>query len=514
MRTVRRISQVAFLLLFIILIVRTTTPLESVIPVDLFMRSSALAALSSMLAGREFIVRFAPAGVMVVVALLCGRVFCGWACPFGTTLDLGDRLLGRVRERRERNRDRTRRTPVHGTKYVILAVALTSAVFGVQTAGWVDPLSIATRTYTMVIHPYVNFLADTVLVAMTNIRPIESVAVPLDDMVRPELVMFEQPMFAYHWLTLALFVAIVALGSVERRYWCRHLCPLGALYDLLGRWAVLRRHVKDGCTHCNACVRACKMNAIEEGGESTRRGECVQCFTCNAVCPVEVSKFRWTTGRWTQSANEIDLTRRGLLASILGGLAAVPLTRLNFSRARSRLHLVRPPGVYDEQTFLAKCVRCGECMKVCVTNGLNPVVAEAGLDGMFTPRLVPRLGYCEYNCTLCGEVCPSGAIPRLFSVDEKHEVVLGTAFFDRNRCIPWAENRDCAVCEENCPVPDKAIVMRPEQVIDPVTGESREIERPYVITDLCVGCGICENKCPLPGEAGIRVGPRRREGPA
>ena len=184
------------------------------------------------------------------------------------------------------------------------------------------------------------------------------------------------------------------------------------------------------------------------------------------------------------------------------------MARINFRGARSQLHLIRPPGASDERVFLEKCVRCGECMKVCVTNGLHPTLWESGLEGVFTPRLVPRIGYCEYNCTLCGQVCPSGALPEL-TLEQKHETVLGTAFFDRNRCIPWAENRTCAVCEENCPVPDKSIILRPENVIDPITGESVVIQRPHVVIERCVGCGMCESKCPLPGESAVRVGPRR-----
>ena len=147
-------------------------------------------------------------------------------------------------------------------------------------------------------------------------------------------------------------------------------------------------------------------------------------------------------------------------------------------------------------------------MKVCIKNAIHPTMLEAGVEGFWTPYLKMQLGYCEYNCTLCGQVCPSGAIPEL-SLEEKHETVLGTAFIDRNRCIPWAQNRTCAVCEENCPIPDKAIVLRPENVVDPITGESAVIQRPHVVIERCVGCGMCESKCPMPGESAIRVGPRR-----
>ncbi|MEK7852482.1 MAG: (4Fe-4S)-binding protein, partial [Planctomycetota bacterium] len=56
---------------------------------------------------------------------------------------------------------------------------------------------------------------------------------------------------------------------------------------------------------------------------------------------------------------------------------------------------------------------------------------------MWTPKLIPRLGYCDYGCVLCTRVCPSGALKRL-ALDEKREVSLGKARIDHNRCIPWA----------------------------------------------------------------------------
>jgi Pyruvate/2-oxoacid:ferredoxin oxidoreductase delta subunit len=137
-------------------------------------------------------------------------------------------------------------------------------------------------------------------------------------------------------------------------------------------------------------------------------------------------------------------------------------------------------------------------MAACPTSALQPALLEAGLAGFWTPRLAPRLGYCDYGCNACGQVCPSKAIPQL-ALEEKRQAVMGLAAVDRNRCLPWAYNTPCIVCEEMCPVPDKAIKLQREQV-----GEI-ELQKPYVVADLCIGCGICEQHCPLAGQAGIRV---------
>ncbi len=127
----------------------------------------------------------------------------------------------------------------------------------------------------------------------------------------------------------------------------------------------------------------------------------------------------------------------------------------------------------------------------------------AGLEGFWTPLLTPRLGYCDYSCNTCGQVCPTGAIPRL-TLEEKHAQVIGTAYIDRNRCIPWTDSRSCIVCQEVCPLPEKAIVL---DEVEAVTGDNEtvRVQRPRVIRERCLGCGLCENRCPLKSQAAIRV---------
>jgi formate hydrogenlyase subunit 6/NADH:ubiquinone oxidoreductase subunit I len=122
---------------------------------------------------------------------------------------------------------------------------------------------------------------------------------------------------------------------------------------------------------------------------------------------------------------------------------------------------------------------------------------------LWTPVLVPRLGYCDYSCSACGQVCPVQAIPPL-SLEDKRKKVIGLAYIDQNRCIPWADNRDCIVCEEMCPVPKKAIRLEPVEVVN-AKGARVTVQRPHVIREHCIGCGICEYKCPVNGEAAIRI---------
>jgi MauM/NapG family ferredoxin protein len=165
-------------------------------------------------------------------------------------------------------------------------------------------------------------------------------------------------------------------------------------------------------------------------------------------------------------------------------------------------HLIRPPGTLQDE-FLSQCIRCSECMRACPTHALHPAFFEDGLVGLWSPILIPRLGYCDFSCNACGQICPTKAISAL-SLDDKRNQVIGKAFIDQNRCIAWADHKDCIVCEEMCPLPEKAITLKVGQW-QSSGGELVEVLLPQINRPLCIGCGICENKCPVVGEAAIRV---------
>jgi len=142
-------------------------------------------------------------------------------------------------------------------------------------------------------------------------------------------------------------------------------------------------------------------------------------------------------------------------------------------------------------------------MKVCPTGGLQPCGLEMGLESLWTPRLVPQIGYCDYGCNRCGFVCPTEAI-RPLPLIEKQQTRLGLATFDTSRCIPYAYGRDCMVCEEHCPIPDKAIYFLEVEITDR-QGQKRLIKRPYVDATKCIGCGVCESVCVFRDRPAIRV---------
>jgi ferredoxin len=140
-------------------------------------------------------------------------------------------------------------------------------------------------------------------------------------------------------------------------------------------------------------------------------------------------------------------------------------------------------------------------MEVCPTNLLQPALFETGVEGLWTPILNPQTGYCEYECRKCTQVCPTDAIMEL-TLEEKKKFKIGTAVVDRNRCYTYADGYNCAVCEEHCPVPEKAIRFREVNVWN-FRGELVKVKQIYVVPDLCIGCGICQHVCPRSDSPGI-----------
>ncbi|MFP4055594.1 MAG: DUF6599 family protein [Candidatus Brocadiia bacterium] len=525
MPTFRRIAQVVTFLLFIALLLHAAWLVERLagpdyVPIS-YVRLSPLGAAAAMLGDHAFIVRYIPALGLLVLAALFGRFFCGWVCPLGSTLDFTDNRLARVRQRRQRALYDRRRL-----KYYLMAVLLIGAPLGVAVAGWFDPLSIAVRSYTVALVPYVGWLSGRLGTLLQDL-PAGRLGEWWGRGSRLVLADTGTPIYQYHGLFFLILLALVGLGVWHRRYWCRNLCPLGALLGLCSQKHLLKRSVSEACISCRKCERVCPMGCITDEGKGTLEGECILCLRCQEVCPVDAVRF--FRRQPAEQGVTVDLTKRGFLATLGATAATLPFLGANVPRRRfkERLPALRPPGALPEDQFLARCVRCGECMRVCPTRALQPCGFETGIEGLWTPRLVPRMGYCVYECVLCGQACPSQAIEKL-TIEEKHTRALGKAKLDRSRCIPWRgharfptglkgealqaavqgwEDCNCGTCEEACPVPGKAIRYNRFQVR--AGGAEVTIDRPYVVEDLCVGCGFCENVCPVPGQAAIRV-----EGPA
>lgn len=509
---VRRGVQLAFLLLFCGLLI-FARPVAGQTPSDwhaLFFYLDPLILLLTAIAAWAVPLLLLAALGTVVVTIVFGRVFCGWVCPLGTVHAIAGRIFDYWRPRRRRN-DHWSRWQL--SKYFILVALIVLAVFGVQWLTLFDPIAILYRTTTTALWPAFQWGVEDSTTAVYQWDPavggwhLTKVTEPAYKFLRDRTFVVSQQAFVGTTLILGFFAVIVALNFFRRRFWCRYICPLGGLLGLLAwRPWLTRKTDAEKCNQCDLCGMTCHGAASSAAGTGWKPQECFGCLNCTDACVQKGLHFTLQAPWQRRSGQEtVDLTRRGLLGAAGSGLAALLFFKIT-PAARGRTYnpaLVRPPGARPEDDFLARCIACGACMKICPTGGLQPAVTEAGLAGLWTPVLDFHLGYCEYECNRCGEVCPTEAITPLL-LDVKKKTKLGLASFDVTRCLPYAYNRDCMVCEEHCPVPDKAIYFLPVEVTLR-DGSTATVNRPHVDPDKCIGCGNCEHVCPFKDRPAIRV---------
>ena len=497
--TSSRISQLFFLVLFLFLFVITDYRGRDEISVAVngFFRMDPLVLVSYVLAEKSLTWLIFPALVTAASTVLLGRFFCGWICPLGTLIDLVTRKIpksGSIRFLRGKFR------------FYLLFTLLVSALFSVNVSGIFDPIAILIRALTFFFYPLLGLAGRSGWSGLYTIMGDNRDSILfIHDFMRAYILPFRETLYPLAFVSFAFLCLIFAIERFEKRNWCRNICPLGTLLGLLGRFSIFRRIPGSICKDCGDCGERCPT-AFDE--EILQSGDCIRCMDCRAACNFRRVSFRpgvpsFLTGG---AKKQPVLSRRLFLGSVVSGIAVAK--GFSFRKPREQDRLLRPPGVADEKVFVGKCVRCGECMKVCLRSALYPDFSLGGVTGIFMPVVIPRLGYCEYNCTLCGQVCPTGAIPRL-DREEKKKSVIGTAVIDRNLCLPYAKKLNCLVCEEHCPIPDKAIRFETVTDID-YQGKRISLKRPYVIEELCNGCGICENKCPLEGRSAIEVFSRKK----
>jgi polyferredoxin len=518
----RWLSQIIFFSLFLFLLLRTEfrgslhtggSEIRLPYPVQLFFQFDPLVTLSNALSSRALYRGLLWSLVVLLPTMLLGRFFCGWICPLGSIHHFFSSLKSerkRGKQLIESNRYKRWQT----TKYYLLVAALITAILGTGVVGWLDPFSLLVRSLGLSILPGTNSALNGALHAMEHSRfaSVQMVGSGLHFIFGALLLSFKQPYFRQGvWLGI-ISIFLLALNFRVTRFWCRALCPLGALLGIASRWSILGL-VKspEHCEDCNRCLLRCQGGDDPIGGVPWRQPECHLCLNCVDECPEHGLQFKFFPA---QKSIGVNLQRRKVLTGLAAGAAAVPLLRSTPGFAVERHErLLRPPGALDEQHFLSRCIRCGECMKVCPNNALQPALTEAGLEGLWTPVLVPRIGYCESSCVLCSQVCPTGAIWEITAKEKGWEarvtsdakpISLGTAFLDRGRCLPWAMATPCIVCEEWCPTSPKAIYLQPAEVAD-AEGHLQQVKQPFVDPHRCVGCGACEYACPVQDRPAVYV---------
>ena len=481
LRNIRRIYAVFFMLLFVLLLWLTAFRRMKGYDTPLFLELDPLTAVASFLTSWTVYKGLSLSLFIIIGTLFFGRFFCSWICPLGITNQVAGSILNKLKAADTTALNSYRKS--FRLKYYILAGLIVLAAFGSVQIGLLDPIPLITRSFTISVFPGINYNSGRLYL--------------------------NQPLFQGGTLLGIIFIALLFANRFLPRLWCRAVCPLGALLGLLSSRPLFSiwRDV-DRCIDCRKCVAHCHGGCDPD--TSVRTAECHLCMNCIEDCPE--GAIHYGLSRPSSSVHKpLDVNRRRLIESAVAGALVFPMMRSTVTSGTSpEYRVIRPPGSIKESDFLRRCVKCGECMKVCPTNAIQPALLEAGFEGLWTPVLINKIGYCEYNCVLCSHVCPTGAITPL-TVEKKlgkgtgqKPLKIGTAFYDRGRCLPWAMDIDCIVCEEVCPTSPKAIWFESVEV-QLRNGAKKILKQPRIDTNLCIGCGICENKCPIHDQPAVRV---------
>ncbi len=475
---VRRVIQSLCLLAFLILFFWVCWPYGSkqyaeafrareIVDAELFLILDPLAGISAAVAARMLVWSLAVAAGVILVCLLFPRAFCGYVCPLGTLFDVSDWLIGR----RIRHFTVKREGWWINTRFYLLAAVMIASAFGVLLSGFVAAIPVLTRAMLFVAAP-----AQTGLLKGWYLVPPGNVG---------------------HVISISLIVLMFGLGLFGRRFWCSYACPTGALFSLCSVLRLTERKVTGACLKCGRCVEACSFAAINDDF-STRSLNCASCRTCGGVCPAGAIEFTWRRNVH-HTRREVSLSRRGVLVG-LGSAAAVgvgvPLAAGGDPVQGDAP--IRPPGSVPENKFLQLCVRCGQCIKVCPNNVLQPAGLERGFNGLWTPQVAADWSGCEPSCNNCGRVCPTGAV-RALDLEEKRAARIGLAEVDHAICLPHAGRDACQLCVDECRMAGYNAIefIRVGGEVDekgePV--EDAGYLAPVVREDRCVGCGLCQMRC-------------------
>jgi polyferredoxin len=528
-RNLRRISQIVFFAVFFWLILKTTfevsfTPnsteaIRLPYPVSIALEFDPLVALMTLLSSGTVYKGLLWSLVILIPTIFLGRFFCGWVCPLGslnhwTSEFTSERNFRKGPRRIESNRYKG----YQRIKYYVFFILVGAAFAGSLQAGLLDPLPLLARSLGTFLLPSIHSVADGVLGVCkdTGWPPLMNGAQSVYDAFAVVFLPFRQAHFNTILSVGILFLLIVALNRVITRFWCRGICPLGAMLGLFSRFSLFGLQKDQAtCNHCNLCLVNCQGADNPDVGEKWRQAECHLCLNCQASCPQDSLSFKFFPNHTPTKENpaptqKIDVTRRTVITSVAAGLGTWALFRAGADfEVNANPLTIRPPGSLAEPQFIEKCIRCGQCMRVCPNNALHPTLLEAGAEAMWTPILIAKIGYCEPTCTLCGQVCPTGAIAELTitqKVGDKSTPAnrIGTAFIDRGRCLPWAMATPCIVCEEWCPTSPKAVYLKEETVFNSV-GLPVLVKQPYIDAHQCTGCGACEFACPVTDKKAIRI---------
>lgn len=401
-------------------------------------------------------------------------------CPLGALQDIISFISKKINKRKKYKFSK----PQTKLRYSILIITILSFLAGsIFAVNILDPYSGFGRIIAQFFKPvliFLNNLASGMLEKMKLywLYPAEIRGFRITALILPAASLILIGWFAYR----------------KGRLYCNTICPVGSLLGFISNFSLYKIEIDTAvCENCGHCGTVCKSSCIDVKNKTVDFTRCVSCFNCFEICPTLGLKYKNSyTKRIPALSSEEENDRRKFLlsasafflgyAGISFGQNKVKVYTLNTVPIFKK-YAVSPPGSQSIERFNGICTSCNLCVSACPTQVLQPSFLEYGIAGMFQPRFDNSAGYCNFDCTKCGEVCPTGAILPL-KKEEKKLTQVGRAKFVKEDCVVETQKTDCGACSEHCPT--KAVHMIPYN----------NLFLPEVREDYCVGCGACEHACP------------------
>lgn len=430
------------------------------------------------LVGGSFIIL----AVLVVLTLLFGRIYCSSVCPMGIYQDIVAWVSKKTAKKKKRYKFSKPKNILRWS-VVIVTIALFFLSFPALLA-LVDPYSAFGRIVTNVFKPVYkagNNLLESIFTSFGNYT-FYKVDVSIMDA------------FSF----VIAIVTLLAIGFLAWKYgrtYCNTVCPVGTLLGFLSKYSFFKVRINaDICNGCGACAMKCKASCIDSKGHKVDNSRCVDCFNCLDSCKQNALHYAPYRKKSVQAdGNSSASGRRQFLTTAITTAITVPAAMakdkitaiVTDENIPTRQTPLSPPGSKAAKHLLHHCTSCHLCISRCPSQVIKPAFMEYGLAGIMQPVMTYEKGFCNYNCTVCADICPNHALEPL-TMEEKHMLQIGRVHFVEDICVVITDGNNCGACAEHCPT--QAVTMVPYK--DGLT-------IPRINPDICVGCGGCEFICPV-----------------
>ncbi|MDR1895610.1 MAG: 4Fe-4S binding protein [Prevotellaceae bacterium] len=422
---------------------------------------------------------------VLALTLLFGRIYCSVICPFGILQDVVNRIFNLGKKKRKRKKRKYHR-PLNVLRYAVMALAVITVLLGSAALfSWIDPYGNFGRIMKNIFAP--------IYVGLNNLLA----AMGINSLYHVSLKSFE--LFSLGFSSVVL-IAVGVTVFYRGRLFCNSICPVGALLSLVSKHAVFKLRLDDGkCNRCGLCAMKCKSECIDTKNKTLDFSRCVTCYNCVDTCNKDAVGYRFS---WKRTATvkaddgavqrkSTDTNKRrfiGAVVALFGAVAANAGDEEKSAKEQKRYKKsspVSPPGSQSIKHLLSKCTACHLCIAQCPTQVLKPAFMEYGLAGMMMPVMNYVTDFCNFECTVCSEICPNDALVNL-TVEEKKRQQIGKVYFVKDLCVVYTDETNCGACSEHCPT--KAVDMAPYK---------GSLTIPVINRDICIGCGGCEYICPV-----------------